>query len=95
MNKKFLKCGTLFLISCSILGSTIPAVTVFSDEVTITYNSENNSEKNELYNQLSAEKKGQFDELVSNLNLSEQEQLDLLQQYKEEHPRRAKRGIKS
>ncbi|HEU6142367.1 TPA: hypothetical protein VVR69_002132, partial [Streptococcus pneumoniae] len=50
MNKKFLKCGTLFLISCSILGSTIPAVTVFSDEVTITYN----SEKNELYNQLSA-----------------------------------------
>lgn len=45
MNKKFLKCGTLFLISCSILGSTIPAVTVFSDEVTITYNSENNSEK--------------------------------------------------
>ncbi|PHU46234.1 hypothetical protein CSW77_26870, partial [Shigella flexneri] len=38
-----------------------------------TYNSENNSEKNELYNQLSAEKKGQFDELVSNLNLSEQE----------------------
>ncbi|CIW11511.1 hypothetical protein OLF72_10435 [Streptococcus pneumoniae] len=95
MNKKFLKCGTLFLISCSILGSTIPAVTVFSDEVTITYNSENSSEKNELYNQLSAEKKGQFDELVSNLNLSEQEQLDLLQQYKEEHPRRAKRGIKS
>ncbi|HEU3353265.1 TPA: hypothetical protein VVJ41_002079, partial [Streptococcus pneumoniae] len=54
MNKKFLKCGTLFLISCSILGSTIPAVTVFSDEVTITYNSENSSEKNELYNQLSA-----------------------------------------
>ncbi|HEU3761336.1 TPA: hypothetical protein VVK09_002231, partial [Streptococcus pneumoniae] len=54
MNKKFLKCGTLFLISCSILGSAIPAVTVFSDEVTITYNSENNSEKNELYNQLSS-----------------------------------------
>ena len=91
MNKQFLKYGALCGLLCMSLGNVLPITTVRADEIGIHYR----SEKTNLYNQLPDEKKLQFNELVSALNLNEEEQLDLLKQYKEEHPRRAKRGLKS
>ena len=91
MSKKLFKYGTLCAVSLTMLGTVAPSLTVFADEVVVNYS----SRKNELYNQLPADKKIQFNELVNALSLTEDKQLELLQQYKQEHPRRVRRGVKS
>lgn len=80
---------TLFSATITAQNPLIP-IKVSADETIV-----NKSEKDDLYIQLPTDKKEQFDEIVAALSLSENEQLDLLKAYQQEHPRRRKRGVKS